>query len=180
LDFELGSIAHLGVEAKEDEVCRATSWPVVVRANRPTHLARVDRGGFVIVRRSEPTGVSHPSGSLQVLYKEERLAVVRQCLELRLPSPVWIAQVCFLDHITNDEASGCSVWSRNSEAEYVLLSQIYRSTHCVHLCSDDTCFAEVGADTALCHTVRGGMAVGLVGSHTGCNTLFLLNEHFLR
>jgi hypothetical protein len=67
--FELSALRHLGIEAKEGELCRATSWPRVERADHPSHLANVMSGGFAIVRMAEPEAVAHESGSRRVLYQ---------------------------------------------------------------------------------------------------------------
>ena len=174
------SLEHL-VEAKEGEEFAALSWAGLQRGNKAPHLSKVHRGGFVVVRVDEPTGAGHPSGSRHVLLLEERLALlleerlarVHRLLEVEVgDATIWVAAVVSLDFVGTDPRSGCTIWQRpDAAAVYIPLSQIHRSTHCVHLCGD-------GCASGL---NEGEDAVGLIGEHQiGHNALYLLNEHFLR
>jgi hypothetical protein len=182
LEFlDLSSIHHL-VEVKEDAPAQVTSWAGIQRQERPSHLASVYVGGFVVARGAEPTGMSHPSASRHVMLAEERLAIVRQCLELDLgSSTMWVVQVVPLAFVGNDDRSGCTVWRLAADPEYISLSQVHRTTHCVHLCGPG-CSADIGIPgTPTFETVLADQAVGSVGGHdVDSNQFYLLNEHFVR
>ena len=106
-EFELSALRHLEIEAKEGQLCRATSWPRVERADQPSHLSNVVSGGFAIVRMAEPQAVAHESGSRRVLYQGERLALVRECLQL--PDSVWVVRVSFLVYVAPGHGTGCGI-----------------------------------------------------------------------
>ena len=117
-----------------------------------------------------------------MLLAEERLALVKQCLEVEVhsqsgESPVWVVLVAFLAYAGMDNCTGCSVWGPVDEPDvYVPLTQIHRSTHCVHLCGDG-CSSEVVPGRVL----LGDQAAGLIGEHDrNRNQFHLLNEHFWR
>jgi hypothetical protein len=97
---------------------------------------------------------------------------VRDCRQL--PDSVWAARVSFLVYVAPDHGTGCGIWRRVDGSAYVLLSQINRLTHCVHLC-DAGCVAHIGSNLVI-----GKKAFGLTGHHAGQNPLYLLNENFLR
>lgn len=181
--LECSSISHL-VEVKEDhdESVQVKSWAFIQRKQRPSHLASVGVGGFVVARAGEPTGQVHPSASRQVMLAEERLAFVSQCLEVDCgSSTAWVVQVISLVFVGQDDRSGCTVWQLGAVPEYISLSQIHRTTHCVHLCGAG-CSADIGSPGhPTLASVHGEQAVGLVGVHDdNGNPFYLLNEHFLR
>jgi hypothetical protein len=170
------------VEVKHDDGSDlpAVSWTGINRGDQPPHLAKIRRGGFVVVRVAEPTGASHRSGSRHVLLHEERLALVLQCLEVEVQVgelATWVLLVAFMKNEGSDGLTGCTVWTQVDEAAvYVPLTQIHRSTHCVHLCGNG-CSSEVVPG----EMVFGDQAVGLIGEHDLIrNPCYLLNEHFLR
>ena len=164
------------------ELVQVTSWASIKRKERPAHLASVGVGGFVIARAGEPSGQAHSSASRQVMLAEERLGLVSQCLEISFgPLTHWVLQVSSLEFVGNDNCSGCAVWQLGSVPEYISLSQVQRTTHCVHLCGAG-CSAEiVSPEDRNFLRVHGDEAVGLVGVHDdNGSSFYLLNEHFLR